>query len=79
MLVFYIGYIIFELPSNIALKKFGAAIWLSLLGLAFGLVTVGMGLVKNYGSLVVLRVFLGAMEAVGLTDQLLPGIVSTLT
>lgn len=65
VLVFYIGYIIFELPSNIALKRFGAAMWLSLLGFSFGLITVGMGLVKNYGSLVVLRIFLGAMEAVG--------------
>jgi hypothetical protein len=52
------------LPSNIALKKFGAANWLSLLGLIFGVITLCMGLVKNYASLVVLRVLLGAMEAV---------------
>jgi hypothetical protein len=62
--VFYVGYIIFELPSNIALKMLGAANWLSFLALSFGLITVGMGLVKNYASLVVLRILLGALEAV---------------
>ncbi|KAH7242889.1 major facilitator superfamily domain-containing protein [Fusarium solani] len=63
VLVFYVGYIIFELPSNLALKKFGAAVWLAILGLAFGLVTVGISLIHNYKALVALRVLLGAFEA----------------
>jgi hypothetical protein len=65
VLVFYVGYVIFELPSNMVLRKIGPANWLSFLGLAFGLVELGMGFSKNWGAFSVLRVFLGIFEAVG--------------
>lgn len=64
VLIFYVSYILGELPSNIMLKKLGAGTWISLLSLAFGLITIGIGLIKNYASLVVLRFMLGALEAV---------------
>ncbi|KAK5452845.1 hypothetical protein LTS15_006993 [Exophiala xenobiotica] len=63
ILVFYVGYIIFELPSNIILKKVGPAKWLSLLALAWGLIVIGMGYVKTWEAFAVLRAFLGVLEA----------------
>ncbi|KJR87772.1 Major Facilitator Superfamily protein [Sporothrix schenckii 1099-18] len=70
VLVFYVGYILVELPSNILLKWLGAANWLSFLSLSFGLLSVGTGLIHSYGALVVLRILLGCMEA-----GLFPGII----
>ncbi|KIW58013.1 hypothetical protein PV05_02565 [Exophiala xenobiotica] len=63
ILVFYVGYVIFELPSNIVLKKLGAANWLSFLGVAWGLISLGIGFSKNWGTVAVLRVLLGILEA----------------
>jgi hypothetical protein len=64
VLVFYVGYIIFELPSNIILKTVGPAKWLSLLALAWGVIVIGMGYVKTWEAFAVLRAFLGVLEAV---------------
>ncbi|KAF9893419.1 hypothetical protein FE257_010731 [Aspergillus nanangensis] len=63
LLVFYIGYVIMELPSNILIKKLGAANWLSGLGLCWGVVTLAIGFSKNWITLTVLRVLLGICEA----------------
>lgn len=65
VLLFYITYIFFELPSNMALKKVGAPRWLALLTVCFGLATLGIGLAQNYATLLALRIILGTMEAVG--------------
>ncbi|SPO04341.1 related to putative tartrate transporter [Cephalotrichum gorgonifer] len=61
--IFYIGYVLFELPSNIVLKKAGAPLWLSILALLFGVITLGIGFAKNYATLVALRILLGTLEA----------------
>ncbi|EXJ61414.1 uncharacterized protein A1O5_11729 [Cladophialophora psammophila CBS 110553] len=63
ILVFYIGYIVFEIPSNMVLKKVGPAIWISALAAAWGLVTLGIGFSKNYQTVAVCRVLLGIFEA----------------
>lgn len=63
LLVFFIPYFLFELPSNIILRKVGAAIWLGGITLAWGLVMMGMGFVKNWGALTALRATLGLFEA----------------
>ncbi|TPX16264.1 uncharacterized protein E0L32_003913 [Thyridium curvatum] len=62
LLVFYIGYVIVELPSNIIIRKAGPAAWLSFLAVAWGVVTLAVGFIKNWESLVVLRVLLGIFE-----------------
>lgn len=62
--MFYVGYIVFELPSNMVLKKVGPAIWLSALTGAWGLVTLGIGFSRNWQTVAVCRVFLGIFEAV---------------
>ena len=48
LLVFFITYFIFEIPSNVVLRKFGAANWLSFLCFAWGIVTMGAGWSKRW-------------------------------
>ena len=67
VLVFYIGYCLFEIPSNIALKRFGAANWIAAIGVGWGLLTLALGFSKNWQTLAVLRAFLGVLEAVSPT------------
>src|SRR5215211_1534586 len=40
--LFYIAYIIFEIPSNLALEKVGARIWIARIMVSWGLVGIGM-------------------------------------
>jgi MFS family permease len=60
--IFFVPYCLFEIPSNILLKKFKPHVWLSLNMFGFGLVTVLQGLVQNYGGLLATRFFLGVFE-----------------
>ena len=48
LLVFFITYFIFEIPSNVVLRKVGAANWLSFLCFAWGLVVFGAGFAKKW-------------------------------
>ncbi|KAH6693449.1 major facilitator superfamily domain-containing protein [Plectosphaerella plurivora] len=63
ILMIFIGYILFELPSNAFIHRLGAANWLAFLSVAFGLVTMGVGFLNSWQGLAVLRVFLGIFEA----------------
>lgn len=60
--IFFVPYCLFEIPSNILLKKFRPHIWLSANMFMFGLVTIFQGLVKSYGGLLTTRFFLGVFE-----------------
>jgi hypothetical protein len=48
LLVFFITYFIFEIPSNVVLRKVGAANWLAFLCMAWGLVVFGAGFAKKW-------------------------------
>lgn len=63
LLVFFIGYIIFEIPSNIVIHKVGAANWLAFIAFAWGLVSLGIGFLHNWIGLAVCRAILGVFEA----------------
>ncbi|KAI1387907.1 MFS general substrate transporter [Hypoxylon trugodes] len=63
LLVFFIGYMLFELPSNMVIHRVGAANWLALIVFAWGLVSMGIGFLNNWVALAVLRSFLGVFEA----------------
>ncbi|KAJ4269931.1 hypothetical protein NW762_001602 [Fusarium torreyae] len=63
LMVFFIGYIIFEIPSNAFIHKLGAANWLAFLAVAWGLVSMGIGFLENWQGLAVLRALLGVFEA----------------
>ncbi|ESK85134.1 mfs transporter [Moniliophthora roreri MCA 2997] len=61
--VFFFSYAVFEVPSNIFLKRLRPSIWLSGLMLFWGVMMTVQGLVHDYGGLVTMRFFLGAFEA----------------
>lgn len=56
-------YMVFELPSNIVLRKVGVANWLAFIAFAWGTVMMGQAWAKNYQTLMVLRFFLGLFES----------------
>lgn len=60
--MFFVPYVVFEIPSNILLKRFSPRIWLSGCMLCFGIVSIGQGLVQNYGGLLATRFLLGVFE-----------------
>jgi MFS family permease len=61
--VFFIGYILLEVPSNLALHKFGARKWLARIMVSWGIVALLFTWVGNFEQLVVLRFVLGVAEA----------------
>lgn len=61
--IFFIGYALFEIPSNLLLHKFGARVWLSRIMITWGLVTMAMIFIKDETSFYVLRFLLGLSEA----------------
>lgn len=63
VMIFFIAYILFELPSNVVLQRVGCANWLTFLGVSFGCVLIGMGFAKHWGTLALCRALLGAFEA----------------
>ncbi|OJD38741.1 major facilitator superfamily protein [Diplodia corticola] len=60
--VFYITYMLVEVPSNIVLKKIGPRWWLPFLVAGFGLVSLCTAFVHNFSQLMVARAFLGLFE-----------------
>ncbi|UTT71193.1 MFS transporter [Arthrobacter sp. DNA4] len=60
---FYIGYLLFEIPSNMFLAKVGARIWLARIMITWGLVTMGMAFMQDEVSLHIMRFLLGLAEA----------------
>lgn len=65
LLVFFIGYAVFELPSNYLIRRIGARIWMSFLIIAWGACVLGMGFVDDWVQLTVCRLLLGCFEAGG--------------
>lgn len=62
-LLFFVPYIIFELPSNVLLRKLGARVWLSFIVFGFGVIMIGMAFVTQWWQLAICRVLLGLLEA----------------
>src|SRR6195256_690167 len=72
--IFFIGYFIFEVPSNLALEKFGASRWIARIMVTWGIISAAMCLVSGETSFYVLRFLLGVAEA-----GFFPGIILYLT
>lgn len=68
--MFFIGYFLFEVPSNLVLAKVGARVWIARIAVVWGLVSIGMMFVGGSRSFYVMRFLLGAAEA-----GFFPGIV----
>lgn len=62
-MMFFVPYILFEFPSNLAMRKIGPAIWLGTIGILWGVVTIGMGFTHTWGTLLICRIIFGAFEA----------------
>ncbi|KAK0663928.1 putative transporter [Cercophora samala] len=62
LLVFYIPYILVDVPSNLLLKKFRAGVYLPSLITAWGVVCLCIGFVKSYAGLIICRLLLGLFE-----------------
>ncbi|KAI0160664.1 putative allantoate permease [Xylariaceae sp. FL1272] len=61
--IFFVPYIIFEIPSNFLLKKLTPKVWMSVCIFGFGVVELAQGFVQNYSGLLATRFFLGFFEA----------------
>jgi sugar phosphate permease len=61
--VFFIGYILLEVPSNLALHKFGARVWLARIMISWGIVALLFTWVSSVPGLYFLRFLLGVAEA----------------
>ncbi|KAF8749517.1 MFS general substrate transporter [Rhizoctonia solani] len=61
--LYFVGYVIWEVPANIVLKRFNPKVWLPTLTLAWGIVSICQGFVKNQAGLFAVRFFLGTAEA----------------
>src|SRR5438445_9098626 len=72
--IFFIGYFIFEVPSNLALEKFGASRWIARIMVTWGVISAAMASVSGELSFYILRFLLGVAEA-----GFFPGIILYLT
>lgn len=61
--LFFIGYLIFEVPSALAVHRFGARIWLARIMATWGLATLLLAFTANSAMFYVLRFLLGVAEA----------------
>lgn len=61
--VFFFGYFLFEVPSNIILDKVGARIWIARVMITWGLISGAFAFIQSETSFYVLRFLLGAAEA----------------
>jgi len=72
--IFFFGYFIFEVPSNLILERVGARLWIARIMLTWGLISAGMAFVTGETSFIVMRFLLGLAEA-----GFFPGMILYLT
>jgi len=72
--IFFIGYALFEVPSNLIMHRVGARVWMARIMVTWGLIAAAMALVTGPVSFYVLRFLLGVAEA-----GFFPGVILYLT
>jgi len=72
--LFYVTYVLFEIPSNLAMKKVGPRLWIARIMVSWGLVSAAMAFVTGPNSFYAVRLLLGAAEA-----GFFPGVILYLT
>ena len=72
--IFFWGYFLFEVPSNLALQKVGARLWMCRICLIWGVLSMLQAFVRDATSLSIVRFLMGASEA-----GLFPGMVLYMT
>ncbi|KAK7545918.1 major facilitator superfamily domain-containing protein [Phyllosticta paracitricarpa] len=68
--LYFVGYVLFEIPCNVILKRTTPKIWLPTLTLVWGIVATLMGVAQNMEGFFAVRFFLGVTES-----GLFPGVV----
>ncbi|KAI1855671.1 hypothetical protein JX265_006075 [Neoarthrinium moseri] len=63
LIVFFVGYVVWEVPSNMILARTKPSIFLPAIMFLWGCVTIGMAFIQTYEALVGLRVVVGLLEA----------------
>jgi MFS transporter, ACS family, tartrate transporter len=61
--LYFLGYLLFEVPSNLLLARLGARRWIGRILLSWGVVSMGMALVQGPVSFYAVRLLLGIAEA----------------
>ncbi|HEY7118265.1 MAG TPA: MFS transporter, partial [Tepidisphaeraceae bacterium] len=61
--IFFVGYCVFEIPSNLVLLRVGARRWVARIMITWGLISASMSLMTGPRSFNVLRLLLGVAEA----------------
>jgi D-galactonate transporter len=72
--IFFIGYFLFEVPSNLLMTRVGARIWIARIMVTWGLISAALMFTSSVASFYLLRFLLGAAEA-----GFFPGIILYLT
>jgi ACS family tartrate transporter-like MFS transporter len=72
--IFFIGYVLFEVPSNIVMERVGARLWIARIMISWGLLSAATAFVSTPNDLYVLRFLLGVAEA-----GFFPGMILYLT
>src|SRR5918996_1075158 len=72
--LFFLGYGLFEIPSNLILERVGARLWIARIMIVWGLVSMGTMFITGTASFYTMRVLLGIAEA-----GFFPGVVLYLT
>ena len=72
--IFFIGYFIFEIPSNLIMERVGARIWMARILITWGVISSSMMLVNGVFAFYTLRFLLGLAEA-----GFFPGMILYLT
>ncbi|MEO4175432.1 MFS transporter [Acinetobacter pittii] len=72
--LFFFAYFLFEVPSNLAMQKFGAKVWIARIMVTWGVITSATAFVESSTSLYIMRFLLGAAEA-----GFFPGVILYLT
>lgn len=72
--IFFIGYFVFEVPSNLIMEQIGARVWIARIMITWGIISAAMFLVSGPTSFYVLRFLLGIAEA-----GFFPGMILYLT
>jgi ACS family tartrate transporter-like MFS transporter len=72
--IFFFGYFLFEIPSNLILEKIGARIWIARIMITWGIISGLTALITGTTSFLIVRFFLGAAEA-----GFFPGMILYLT
>ena len=61
--IFFLGYCLFEIPSNIILERVGARLWISRIMVTWGLISAALMFVRTPAAFYLLRFLLGVAEA----------------